>query len=82
MCVCVCVCVCVVVCMCVCVDHDKIKLDDVDFHEDDPETIINVRLLAWPDKREKCKLYKKDLSKELMPVVSSYKMVRLTLARR
>ena len=39
----------------VCVDHDEIKLYDIDFHEDDPETIVNVRLLAWRDKLEKCK---------------------------
>ena len=68
--------------MCVCVDRDKIKLDDADFYEDNPETIIYVRLLAWHDKFEKCKSYKKDISKELMPVVSSYKTVRLTQARR
>ena len=39
----------------VCVDHDEIKLYDIDFHEDDPETIVHVRLLAWRDKLEKCK---------------------------
>ena len=33
------------------------------FHEDDPETIIHVRLLAWHNKFEKCKAFKKDLSK-------------------
>ena len=39
------------------------------FHEDDPETIIHVRLLAWHNKFEKCKAFKKDLSKELVPGV-------------
>ena len=45
----------------VCVDHDKIKLEDIDFYQDDPETIIHVRLLAWRDKLENCKSYKKSL---------------------
>ena len=52
-----------------CVDYDKILLDDVEFHKDDPETIIHIRLLAWHTKFENHNAYKKDLSKELMPVV-------------
>ena len=50
------------------VDLDKINLDDVDFQEDDPKTIIHVRRLAWRNKFEKSKAYKRNLSKELMPV--------------
>ena len=34
------------------VDLDKIHLDEPNFYEDDPETVINVRLLAWPSKPE------------------------------
>ena len=50
------------------VDFGKINLDDDNnFDEDDPET-IHVRLLAWRNKFEKRKAFKKDLSKELMPV--------------
>ena len=49
------------------VDLVKINLDDVDFNEDDPATIIHVWLSAW-HKFEKCKAFKKDKSKELMPV--------------
>ena len=40
------------------VDLDKINLDDVDFYEDDTETIIHVRRLAWCNKFEKSKVYK------------------------
>ena len=29
------------------VDFDKINLDDVNFDEGDPETIIHARLIAW-----------------------------------
>ena len=32
------------------VDLDKIYLDDVNFFEYEPETIIHVRLLAWQNK--------------------------------
>ena len=42
------------------VDLDKINLDDDNiFYEDDPDTIINVRLLAWRNKFEKHKALKK-----------------------
>ena len=30
-----------------CVDLDKINLHDINFDEDDPETIIHVRLMTW-----------------------------------
>ena len=37
------------------VDLDKIDLGDVSFDEDDPETIIYVRLMAWRNRFEQCK---------------------------
>ena len=49
-----------------CVDLNKTNLDDVDYYEDDPETIILARLLAWRNKFEKCKAFKKGVSKESM----------------
>ena len=48
-------------------DLDKIYLNDVDFDEIDPETIIHKSLLVWLNKYEKRKALKKDISKELMP---------------
>ena len=42
--------------------------DDNNFYEDDPGTIIHVRLLASHNKFENPKVVEKDLSKELMPV--------------
>ena len=51
------------------VDLNNINLADFNFDEDDPETIIHVRFLAWRNKFEKRKAYKKDLSKELMPLL-------------
>ena len=45
------------------VDLDKINLDnDNNFGENDFETIIHVRILAWHNKFEKRKAYKKDVS--------------------
>ena len=49
------------------INLDKINLDDVDFYEDDPKTIIHIRLFAWRNKSDKPKTIKKDLSKGLMP---------------
>ena len=40
-------------------DLNNINLDDTDYDEDDPETIIYIRLLAWHIKYEKCKTLKK-----------------------
>ena len=48
-------------------DLDKINLNEVNFHEDDSETFIHIRLLPCRNKFEKRKAYKKDISKELMP---------------
>ena len=41
------------------VDPNNINIDDVSF---DPETIIRVRLLAWCNKFEKRKAFKKEIS--------------------
>ena len=30
-----------------CVDLDKISFHDINFDEDDPETVIHVRLMTW-----------------------------------
>ena len=49
------------------VDLYKINLDDVNYHEDDPETIIHVRLLACC-KNLKNKKHVKNISKKLIPV--------------
>ena len=47
---------------------DNISLNDK-FDDDDPDTIILMRLLAWYIKFTKQKELKKELSEELMPVV-------------
>ena len=41
------------------IDLNNINLDDSNYDEDDPETIIYIRLLAWHMKFEKHKAYKK-----------------------
>ena len=50
------------------VDLNNINIDHVNFDEDNPETIIHVRLMAWYNKLKQRKAFKKDKSKELMPV--------------
>ena len=50
------------------VDFNNINLDAVNFDEDDPETIIQVRLMDWRNKFKQYKVCKKDISKKLMPV--------------
>ena len=50
------------------VDLININLDDVNFDEDDPETIIHVILIAWCNRFKQSKAFKKDLRKELMAV--------------
>ena len=50
------------------IDLNNINLDDTNFKEDDPDTIILIRLLAWHIKSEKFKEFKKNISEELMPV--------------
>ena len=49
------------------VDLDNIKFDDVNFDEDDPETIIHVRLMVWYYRFKQRKAFKEEISKELMP---------------
>ena len=44
------------------VDLGNINLDDNNFDEDDPETIIHVRHLTWCNKSGKYKAFKKDVS--------------------
>ena len=41
------------------VDLNNINLNDTNYDDDDPETIIHVRLLAWHIKFEKLKALKK-----------------------
>ena len=41
------------------VDPNNNNIDDINFDENDPETIIHVRLLAWCNKFEKRKAFKK-----------------------
>ena len=50
------------------IDPNCINLDDDDFDENDPDTIILVRLLAWHIKFVKRKALKKELNEELIPV--------------
>ena len=50
------------------VDLNNINLDDANFHENDLKTIIHVRPLAWHNKFEKRKAFKKNIKKELIPV--------------
>ena len=51
------------------IDLTNINLDDTNYEEDDPDTIILIRLLAWCIKLEKRKGLKKKISEELMPTV-------------
>ena len=50
------------------VDLNDINFDDINFDEDRPETIISDRLMAWCNRFKQSKLFKKDISKESMPV--------------
>ena len=48
------------------IDFNNINLDN-NFDEDDPDTTILTRILAWHTKFEKRKALEKDISEELMP---------------
>ena len=48
-----------------CVLINNVNLDN-NFDEDDPDTIILIRLLAWHSKFKKCKALKKKISEKLM----------------
>ena len=49
-------------------DINKINFVNVNFDKDDPETITHVRRLACDDRFKQCKAFKKDVSKEEIPV--------------
>ena len=51
------------------IDLNNINLDDTYYDEDNPKTVINIRLLAWHIKFEKRKALKKELNEELIPIV-------------
>ena len=46
------------------VDLNTANLDNVNSDEDDPQTIINFRLMAWLNRLKECRAGKKDISKE------------------
>ena len=50
------------------IDLNNINLDDTNYDEDDPDTIILIRLLAWHSKFKKRKKLQKMISEELIPV--------------
>ena len=51
------------------IDLKNINLNDINYEEDDPDTIILIRPLAWYIKFEKRKALKKELKEELMSIV-------------
>ena len=57
------------------IDLNNINLDDDKFDDDDPEAIVQVRLMSWYNKRKHCKTSKNDISKVLMPLMASNKMM-------
>ena len=50
------------------INLNKINLDATFYDEDEPETTILVRLLAWHIKFAKRKALKKELHEELIPI--------------
>ena len=48
------------------IDLNNINLNDTNYNEEEPQTIIHVRLLAWQSKFEKLKALKKELNEILM----------------
>ena len=50
------------------VDINNINLDDANFDEDDPRIIIHVRLMAYHKRLKQHKAFKKEISKEWIPV--------------
>ena len=50
------------------VDLNNINLDNANFDEDDLETIIHVRLMAWHNRFKQHKVFKKEIRKELIPI--------------
>ena len=49
------------------VDLSNVSLNYVNFHDNDPNTIIHVRLMVWCNRYKHCITCKAD-SKELMPL--------------
>ena len=49
-------------------DLNNINLDYLNYIEDDLNTIILIRLLVWHIKFKICKMLKKELNEELMPI--------------
>ena len=49
------------------VDLNNVILENVNFDEYDPETIIYVRLMAWCNRFKQHKAFQKESSKELLP---------------
>ena len=47
-------------------DLNNINLDDSNYDEVDPETVIHIKLLVWRSKFEKGKALEKELNEELM----------------
>ena len=65
------------------VDLININLDDINFEEDDPETIVHVRLMAWCNRFKQRKAYKKGYKQRIITCsMTSYKMVGLVRVRR
>ena len=48
------------------IDLNNINIDNTNYNEDDSETIIYIRLLAWLIKFEKRKAIKEELNEEVM----------------
>ena len=55
---------------------------DKNFDEDDPDTIILLRILAWHIEFEKSKAFKKDEERIIANSVASQKMVKFLHVRR
>ena len=50
------------------IDLNNVNFNNTNYDEDDPNTIILIRILAWHIKFKKCKALKKELNEELIPV--------------
>ena len=62
---------------------NSINLDDTNFNEDDPNTIIYIRLLAWHNKLKQRKISKKINKRRIKDCsMVSNKMVGLVHVRR
>ena len=50
------------------VDLNNISLGGDNFDDDNPETIIHVRLMVWCNRYKQCKACKKEISRKLVTV--------------